>query len=428
MTRPHVRRSRGADDPESSRSDAGARTVLVAVAGTLIGGAPVWLVASLAPQLQADLRLDPARLGLAVGLNFAVLAVCAVSAGRLVDRIGWRRGMVLTALGSSLALLGIAVGARSWPALAGLLCLGALAASLSHPASNVGIAETVGAGRQGIAFGVKQASVPLTTLLAGLASPLVAGTVGWRWAFGGAGALALLLLLTLLSAGPAYARRAGLGAASAGAREVRAGPPASDASRRSLVVLAVGAGLVAAATLRLGSFLVLSAVDAGMGVDSAGLLLSLGSAVGIVSRIAQGHLADRRGSRHLLVVVQMVLGGSVGLLVLAVGRTPWRLVLGTLLAFGLGWSWNGLFAMVVVVRNPRSPAFATGAVQTALATGGIVGPPAFGLVAGAWSFPAAWTGAAVVNTAGALLLLAGRRLLQAPADVAGTASGVLTAR
>lgn len=245
----------------------------------------------------------------------------------------------------------------------------------------------------------------------------MAGTVGWRWAFGGAGALALLLLLTLVSTGPAYARRAGLGAASAGAREVRAGPPASDASRRSLVVLADGAGLVAAATLSLGSFLVLSAVDAGMGVDSAGLLLSLGSAVGIVSRIVQGHLADRRGSRHLLVVVQMVLGGSVGLLVLAVGRTPWLLVLGTLLAFGLGWSWNGLFAMVVVLRNALSPAFATGVVQTALATGGIVGPPAFGLVAGAWSFPAAWTGAAVVNTAGALLLLAGRRLLRAPVDV-----------
>lgn len=374
----------------------------------------MWLVASLAPQLERDFDLDAARLGGAVGLSFAVLAVAAVPAGRLVDRIGWRRGMLLTAAGSSAALLGIALAVRSWPALVALLCVGAVAASLSHPASNVGIAQRVAQDRQGLAFGIKQASVPATTLLAGLASPLVAQTVGWRWAFGGAGTLSLLLLAALVTADRSPSKATGPPPSPARSGRAPSPPEATDASRASLLVLAVGAGLVAAATLSLGSFLVLSAVRSGLSPDAAGFLLALGSAVGIASRVLHGHLADRRGSGHLLVVVRMVLGGSVGLVVLALSAQPWLIVVGTVLAFGLGWSWNGLFAMVVVLRNPLSPAFATGVVQTALASGGVLGPTLFGLVASGWSFAAAWWGAAVVNTAGAVLLLAGRRLLGAP--------------
>lgn len=402
----------GTAGPRAGRGrggEAGA-TLGVAVAATLLGGLPVWLVAGLAPQLRRDLDLDAARLGTVIGLSFAVMAVAAVPSGHLVERIGWRRGLAVTAAFAGTSLAGIALVARSWPVLVALLCLGALGASVSHPAANVGIAQQVPRARQGVAFGVKQASIPLTTLVAGLASPLVAETVGWRWAFGAAAVASLLLLVAVcLESGPL--------------RHVWAhgklGPPAPAAAGRppavvndrlsSLVVLAVGAGLVAAATISLGSFLVLSAVDSGIEPDAAGLLLALGSGVGIVSRILTGVLADRRGSRHLLVVVWMMLGGSAGLLVLAVADTLWLLVVGTLLAFGLGWSWNGLFAFVVVLRNPLSPAFATGVIQTALAGGGIVGPPVFGLLAAGWSYSAAWTGAALASTCGALLLIVGRR-------------------
>jgi MFS family permease len=394
--------------------------VSAAVAATLLGGLPVWLVASVAPQLQEDLHLDAAGLGTAIGLNFLVLSLTAVPAGRLVERIGWRRGLALTAGLSAISLLGIAVGTRSWPVLVALLCVGAVAASLSHPSSNVGIAQRVPADRQGVAFGVKQAAVPLTTLVAGLASPLVAETVGWRWSFAGSGVLALAFVVSVsrrgraaspVTAGPARAVESGDEPSVAGTP----GPvrPPVDASLASLVVLAAGAGLVTAATLSLGSFLVLSAVDAGMSPRSAGFLLALGSGVGIASRVVTGFLADRRAAGHLLVVAWMMLGGSVGLLVLAAGDAPWVLLVGTLLAFGLGWSWNGLFALVIVLRNPGTPAFATGVIQTALAAGGIVGPPVFGLVVDHASYALAWAGAAGASTGGALLVLVGRRMMRA---------------
>lgn len=394
-------------------SAAGA-TLGVAVAATLLGGLPVWLVAGLAPQLRRDLDLDAARLGSLIGLNFAVMAVAAVPAGRLVERIGWRRGLAVTAAFAATSLAGIALTAHTWPVLVALLCLGALGASLSHPAANLGIAQQVPRARQGVAFGVKQASIPLTTLVAGLASPLVAETVGWRWAFGAA-AMVSLLLLVAISIEPGPLRHLWAQGPSATPATSDAGRPAAtvNESLSSLVILAVGAGLVAAATISLGSFLVLSAVESGVAPDTAGVLLALGSGVGILSRIMTGVLADRRGSRHLLVVVWMMLGGSAGLLVLAAADTLWVLVLGTLLAFGLGWSWNGLFAFVVVLRNPLSPAFATGVIQTALAGGGIVGPPVFGLLAEGWSYSAAWSGAALASTCGALLMIVGRRASRA---------------
>ena len=50
-------------------------------------------------------------------------------------------------------------------------------------ASNTSLSRQVPAGRQGLSFGVKQAAIPVSTLLAGAAVPVVALTVGWRWAF-----------------------------------------------------------------------------------------------------------------------------------------------------------------------------------------------------------------------------------------------------
>ena len=69
---------------------------------------------------------------------------------------------------------------RCWSAL---LALGAAANALGQLASNAALAQHVPARRQGLSFGVKQAAIPVSTLLAGAAVPTVALTAGWRWAF-----------------------------------------------------------------------------------------------------------------------------------------------------------------------------------------------------------------------------------------------------
>jgi predicted MFS family arabinose efflux permease len=380
---------------------------------TLLGGLPLWLVASLAPQLRGDLGIDETGLGMAVGVSFLVSAVTAVPAGRLVDRIGWRRGAAASAALSASVLLAIGVLARSWAVLVVLLAVCALGVSLSHPAANTGISRVVPLRRQGLAFGIKQASIPLTTLVAGLSAPLVMHTVGWRAAFVGAAGVALGFLLVLLLTG----RRPDPGpedrpAPSAGTAAQDLAPPlmSDRLGRWPLTVLASGAGLVAGATVSLGAFLVLFAVASGMDQDGAGYLLAAGSIAGIASRILSGYLADRCDWEHLTVVALMMAGGSVGFAALAIGGSAWLLVVGTLLAFGLGWSWNGLFALAVVLRSPGAPGWATGVIQTAIGLGATAGPALFGLTVTRLSYSAAWSGAAAATLCGAALILLGLRM------------------
>jgi hypothetical protein len=86
-------------------------------------------------------------------------------------------------------------------------------------------------------------------------------------------------------------------------------------------------------------------------------------------------------------------------------------LVGTVLAFGLGWSWNGLFALAIVRRNANAPAVATGIVQTTKYVGGTVGPLSFGVAVAQLGYAAAWAGAAVLLGLGAALILLGRALL-----------------
>jgi dipeptide/tripeptide permease len=86
-------------------------------------------------------------------------------------------------------------------------------------------------------------------------------------------------------------------------------------------------------------------------------------------------------------------------------------VVGTILGFGLGWSWPGLMQFAVVRLNPAAPAAASAIVQTGVYAGGFAGPIAFGLVAAHTSFPTAWLTAATTMVAAALLVVLGRRLL-----------------
>ncbi len=166
---------------------AGAGATVTTIACVL----PVFLVGGLAVQLGDELGFSPAGLGLAVSVYFGVSALASVPSGALVERYGpapvARAGVLLSA-GSMLA---VAALARSYPLLVALLAVGATANALGQLASNAALAARVPTRRQGLSFGVKQAAIPVSTLLAGVAVPTVALTAGWRWAFVAAAGAAL---------------------------------------------------------------------------------------------------------------------------------------------------------------------------------------------------------------------------------------------
>ena len=372
--------------------------MLLAVAVATAGVLPGFLTGGLAVQIRGELGFGEGALGFAVAAFFAASALASVVSGRVVERLGSTLGMRFAAVASAASLLVVSVLATSWWWLCACLVLGGLGNAISHPATHLLLAREVSQNRQGLAFGIKQAAIPAATLIAGLAVPLVATTVGWRWAFAGGAPLVLCVALLVPKGEKRNKTRR--------VKEARAG----DAPLAPLVLLALGIGLGSAAANPLGAFVVESAVAAGIGVGAAGLLLALGSAAGIGVRVVFGHLADRLDSGRLRIVAGMLGVGTVGFVLLASGSAP-LLVVGVTVAFAAGWGWPGLFNFAVVKSNPGAPAAATGITQTGASSGAAVGPLAFGLLVEETSFAMAWLASGVVAIFAAAAILAGRGML-----------------
>ena len=373
------------------------RPVLLAVAVATVGVLPAFLTGGLVVQIRSELDFGSAALGLAVAVFFISASLASVVMGRVVEKIGAHRSMRLSAVASAASLLGVALFAGSWEGLVACLVLGGLANAVAQPATNLSLARGVPAGRQGVSFGIKQAAIPTATLLAGLAVPGIAVTLGWRWAFAGGAALALLIALLVPAESLGGVRRL---------KEARAG----DVSVAPLVLLALGIGLGSTAATPLGAFIVESSVASGLNVGTAGLLLALGSAAGIVVRVWFGHLADGMGGGRLRLVAAMLGVGVAGFVMLASGKVG-LILPATLLAFGAGWGWPGLFNFAVVKTNPGAPAAATGITQTGASGGAALGPLVFGLVVEATSYGTAWLVSGVIALLALVAILMGRAMI-----------------
>lgn len=376
------------------------RPLAMAAAVATAGVLPVFLTGALAVQVRDDLRFDESALGLTVAAFFGSAALASAASGRLAERLGPTGSMRVSAAVAAVSLGLVAVVARSFEALLLCLVVGGVGNALAQPATNLYLARTIGRERLGLAFGVKQSAIPCATLLGGLAVPLVALTVGWRWAYALAAAFALLVI-PFLEAGPP-----------SGSPSLRNRGREGDVPLGPLLWLAAGVALAGASAGSIGSFLTSAAVDAGIGEGAAGLLVTTCSILGVSTRLVLGIRADRRGSRNLVIVAGMMAAGSGAYLLLAT-EAAWGVVAGGVAGYTVAWAWPGLFNLAIVRNNPAAPGAATGITQTGIYTGSVVGPILFGLAADHLGFRTAWLGAALTTLLAALTIVRGRRLLVA---------------
>ncbi|MGH2703323.1 MAG: CynX/NimT family MFS transporter [Actinomycetota bacterium] len=371
------------------------RAALIAVLITGCGSLPVFLVGGLAVQIRDELELPVSQIGLLTAIFFSASAIFSALAGRIAERIGAGVAMRISGAGVAIALIGLALAPTSLVLMI-FLVVGGLASALAQVGANLHLARRVDPSRQGFAFGIKQSGIPAATLMGGLAVPLIALTVGWRWAF----ALGAVLTLVVVALIPG-----------AGLRSKRGEKRQVD--RRNvpgLVVLALAGALGSGAANAMGSYLVDSSVSAGLGEAAAGLLFAAGSIAGLSMRVGAGWYADHRIGGRLLWVTGLFLLGSVGMLLQAT-RQPQLLVPATLLCFAGGWGWPGLFNLMVVIRNREAPAAATGLTQTGVYLGGTSGPLVFGYVAEHVGYSAAWLGAACAGLLASIAVTFARRMM-----------------
>jgi len=384
------------DEEQLDRRPGTVRVLGSVAAVVTVGVFPVFLVGGLGVQLQRELGFGAALLGLATAGFFCVAALASRSMGWVVERIGSRLGMRLGAAGAAVCLFGMAAAQHSaW--LVALLWIAGLPNSLAQPAANLLVTQGVPANRRGMGFGVKQSSIPAATLLAGVAVPAVALTIGWRWVFVFAGLIGLLAAVTVpkLPAAERSAKAAASGAS-------------GDSKFLPLLLIAVAGGLGSAAANSLGSFVTTTAVDVGFSPAAAGLVLSLGSAAGLTIRLAAGVVADRWNPDLLRLITAMLLLGSVGYGLMAADSTALFLV-GVSVGFGAGWAWPGLLNFAVAKIAPDRVASATSFTQTGIYFGGSAGPLLFGFCAEHVGLGAAWLAAGVAAVVAGVLLLFVRR-------------------
>lgn len=373
------------------------RLVSLSMALTVVCTMPLMLLGALSVQMRAELGYSIVALGGGVAVHRIGGALVSIPLGKLSDRLGPATAMRLAAIVATTASLGVAVAARDFLTLAIFLAMSGASNALGQTAANLALARAVPPGKQGLAFGVKQAALPVGSLLAGLTVPVLALTVGWRWGY---------VLVAVIAVGVFAAVPRGQEAK----YRVPDGTVNRTYGRRPLIVMAVALFFGMAAASSLTTFIVEASTASGVSPANAGLLLTFGSALSIIVRLSAGHLADRREGRHILGVARMQLTGMVGFLLIATGR-PWALLLGSAIAFAFGWGFNGLFWFAIVRLNPATPAKATGMIMPGGMLGGVAGPLLFGVVADRLGYAGAWTMAASWSLLAGCLMLLGRRSL-----------------
>jgi len=375
--------SRSSHSPTTVIAAAIAAAVSVALPGFLVGGLSV--------QVRGEFGVAEGRYGWAMSTYFLAATAGSVVLGRIAQVIGPRRQLTLALLGAAFVDLCIALFANEFRYLIAFLAIAGLCNAAAQTAVNLGLAQA-GLPRLGLAIAVKQSGMPAASMLSGLAVPAIALTLGWRWAFVGAATVALVALIgvqqTISSSAP---------------QPITEKAP-SQSPLNALVIAGVAAMFLSFGAGALNAWVVESGVDAGLGKGAAGLMLSIGAALGIAIRVGWGMRLDRMSWHPFVIAGVMVFGGAIGAIGLT-GRSAEIHIIATVIAFSGGWIWPVFLNFGVVRANEGHAASATGVTQTGVYLGVFIAPLTAGAIIERSGYPLMWTVTAAAMAVGGILML-----------------------
>jgi MFS transporter, ACS family, hexuronate transporter len=149
----------------------------------------------LAPDLQREIgwtELDYGRIVIAFQLSYAVMMLFW---GRILDKIGTKRGLSIAVAWWSLAAMGTALARSAFSFGAARFLLG-VGEAANFPASIKTVAEWFPKSERALATGIFNAGTNVGAVVAPIAVPLIAATWGWRPAFVLTGAIGFAWLVT----------------------------------------------------------------------------------------------------------------------------------------------------------------------------------------------------------------------------------------
>lgn len=341
------------------------------------GVLPIFLIGALSVLIREELGIERTQLGFALSLFWASSSVAAIPLGRLVQKIHPRDSVPASSLGLGLALFGLAWSHHWVEFAAWMVVSGVLAAALQLAIARV-LTESVPMARQGLAFGIKQAAVPLGTLVAGVAVAVAANNFGWRVTTAGVG----IVVIASAAAFRVWASRPG--------RQPHVIAEPDKLNMKVLVVL----GIVGACGGFSGTSMAIFSVDylvhRGIAVDIAGVVLAGASFLTVLVRVSGGLMLDRRLHRPESYLAGIMVAGALGLSAFAldVGRLP--LVVIVIIGYACAWAWPGFLLYATAVKFPSSMASAAGVVQGSVWMGATLGPTVTAFLVTHFGFTTTW--------------------------------------
>jgi len=375
--------------------------------------------AVLAPIAAADIGVEPARIGLWVGLAFFTAMLIGPLCGMLLVRYGPVRMFQAAAV---CVALGLIAGALSHPALilACALLLGT-AHGLVNPASSTILAKASPPRMRAMIFSIKQTGVPVGSAVAGTLVPALLLWTSWQNAVF---ALALVGAAFIVMVAPfrALYDRERVPGARLRLRGIAA-PIAEVCADRPILALAITSGVYSAVQTGFVTYLILYLkLELGYTLVAAGLIFSAAQVAGVVGRVFWGAVADHWVEPHRVLAVLGVIMALCGIAAIFFNAAwPFAAITAVCMLYGAtAVGWNGVYLAEVARLAPEGRVgIVTGGTQFFTFAGGLVGPPLFGAIASATgSFSYGFVFIAVLPLVTGLVLLAtgkgarGRRATQ----------------
>jgi MFS family permease len=359
-----------------------------------------------------------------VSLASAALAVTTMNGtqiltmyalGRAIDRYGERIVVGVAMLGMALAMVAAAFVGE----LVGLLlCMASLGGTYAavQPGGTRAIMRWFPPRHRGLATGFRQAAVPLGTMIAAAALPLLAVRFGLHAAAWASAAVslsgALLFVLFYREGGSVDARRELPLPLRELVRTVGGNPQFWPVLRLGIAMSAFQFTVTAHAIGYMADALAL-------GMLGAASLFALAQLAGIPGRVLLPWLSDRfrpgLRSQSFAVTALIGAGTAVALAVLPAG-VPTLLAAAVLVSFGIfGIGWFPLYLLEIAEMAPRTSIASTVSFASSLCLIAMaLGPWVFGLAADQFGYGCAWTLLIVPVVVTALPLLGSRARLVKP--------------
>jgi MFS family permease len=348
---------------------------------------------ALGPILQSTFSLDTASTGVLLGIGSLGTAVAVLGWGRLTDHTTDRLvavlGLLLTAAALVVAGTGASLGSLTGT-VAGLIIAG-LAAAAPTVALTKSIARAFGPTRRmGLAFGIRQAAVPLGGASAGLVLPILALSIDLAaalWTLAGVLAIAALAVWRAIPPGEVTRRAAPLG----------------PTPWRRVMPMLIASALYTTTQIGIIALLTLYLVNARGWTETGAALVFAGvMASTIVIRVIVGQAADRWPHGRITLFIATGLATAT-LLLLAALSSPAPVTVALLVGAGiLGMGWNALaFTVTVSLVPPERIGTSQGVLNALIFTTWGLSPMITAAVVEAFSWPAAWVMLAVFALLGA---------------------------